>query len=64
MVDPLSVAIGAGALVIVAMSYYAAYLRGQMVADHVDMSKVQSYLTKQSAIEALQQDVEAGDEDD
>ena len=58
MVEPLSIAIGAGGFVIVASSYYAAYLRGKLSADRVNMNEVTGYLTRQQAVEALQQDVD------
>jgi hypothetical protein len=61
MVDPLSVAIGAGAFVIVLLSYGYAYQYGKAQADTVDMSDITDYLTRQQAIESLQQDVDDAD---
>jgi len=62
MVEPLSLAIGAGVALVVAAAVLGIYLSGRVAAlrpDHVvDMRVVSNYYRHQSAHESLSSDVE------
>jgi len=58
MVEPLSVAIGIGAAVVIILASAGLYFAGQRPTYMVDMREVANYYRHVSANEALEQDVE------
>jgi hypothetical protein len=64
MVDPLSLAIGAGLTIVVVLAMLGLYLAGRQPDHIIDMREIASYYRQQSAAEALQEDIDNSEEDE